>query len=320
MTDGMDSLARAPHTLFGLASQTRAPRKSARPPVLWNGSLLAFPEALAKVCLAALSLTLTAVSAGQSPPRDSQSLPSAAQIIGKALDWAERQEEQGFEEQLSCRYVSVKEGLDENRQVKSREVRLYKVYPIGDELYYELVRIDGRPLSEDEVRKEAEKKRKFIEESRSSDDKKKKKDEERVKFNDELISRYRAEVVGREAVNGRPAYIIRFEPKSGNLPVRRRIDHALNNSRGKVWIDAEEFGVARVEFELIEPVRLWLGILGKIGDMDGRFEQVRLKPGIWFPKTMSFYLKGRALFKSFHERRTSHWRDIEIEPTQTAAN
>ena len=73
-----------------------------------------------------------------------------------------------------------------------------------------------------------------------------------LRFDRELISRYRATLVGREKLNGRMAYLLEFEPKSKKLPVNHRIDYALNNSRGQVWIDAEDYGVARIEFHLMK--------------------------------------------------------------------
>ena len=46
--------------------------------------------------------------------------------------------------------------------------------------------------------------------------------------------------------------------------MQRRIDYALNKARGQIWIDKETFEAARVEFELIDRVRLWWGIVGTI--------------------------------------------------------
>jgi hypothetical protein len=47
---------------------------------------------------------------------------------------------------------------------------------------------------------------------------------------------YRYRLTGREAVGGRPAYVVAFEPRAGNAPLYR----------GRAWIDAETFGLARV--------------------------------------------------------------------------
>ena len=43
---------------------------------------------------------------------------------------------------------------------------------------------------------------------------------------------------------GRP---VQPEPRPGKLPVRRRIDHALNRSQGEVWIDTETYEIAQIQ-------------------------------------------------------------------------
>ena len=55
-----------------------------------------------------------------------------------------------------------------------------------------------------------------------------------------------------------------------DLPVRRRIDTALNKSTGRLWVVKEDFGVSRVEFEMDEPVRFWGGIVGVLRNTVGR--------------------------------------------------
>lgn len=47
---------------------------------------------------------------------------------------------------------------------------------------------------------------------------------------------YRYRLTGRDTVGGRPAYVVAFEPRAGDAPLYR----------GRAWIDAETFGLARV--------------------------------------------------------------------------
>ena len=71
-----------------------------------------------------------------------------------------------------------------------------------------------------------------------------------------------------------------FEPKSGKLPVRRRNDRTLNNSRGRVWLDQESYEIARVEFELKGPTRISWRILGFISRVDGMLDRKEGDDGI----------------------------------------
>ena len=254
----------------------------------------------------------------QAPPPPAAALPSAQEIIDRALKRADWMREQGYEDRLSGEHISVKEELDDEKGVKSREEILYRVYPLDGYLYYERMAVDGKPLSEEELKKRKEDFRKEVAASTSGEEEKQDDDND-IKFNQDLISRYEAEVEGVESINGRPAYVLTFQPKPGKLPVQRRIDYALNNSGGKLWIDTAEFGVVRVWFELLRPVKLWAGILGKVGLATGDLEQTRLADGVWLPRDLSIYIRGRVVFKSFHQQRQLQWRDLKLAPQQVAA-
>jgi hypothetical protein len=207
----------------------------------------------------------------------------------------------------------VKEELDDQKRVKSREEILYRVYPLDGYLYYERMAVDGKPLTQEELKQQKEDFRKAVSASKRGE-----KEDNEIKFNQDLISRFSAEVEGVESVHGRPAYVLRFQPKQGKLPVRRRIDQALNSSRGKLWIDKADFGVTRVRFELFRPVKLWAGILGRVGALTGDLDQTRLADGVWLPRDLSIYMKGRVVFKSFHQQRQLRWRDLKLAPKQVA--
>jgi len=243
-----------------------------------------------------------------------EALPPAKEIIEQAIERADWMLQQGFESRIICKHVSIREDLGDEREVKWKEEILYEVYPVDSHTYYERVAVNGKPLTAEERKERKEAFREEVAEQAPA-----KKDDTEIKFNAELVSRYRAETLGLETVNGRQAYVLAFEPRDGKLPVRRRIDHALNHSRGKLWIDKSEFGVVRVQFDLFKPVRLWGGIIGRMGALEGRLEQFRLQEGVWLPQRVDLYMKGRVLFKSFHQQRTLTWHDTLLAPKQIAS-
>jgi hypothetical protein len=265
--------------------------------------------------LAGVLLPADTAGAQGTGEKTNPAFPPAREIIDRALQRADWIREEGFEDRLICEYTSIREDLGEERQVKWREEILYKVYPVDGHIYYERVAVDGKPLTDEERKQRKEDFRKEIAGQSAV-----KKDDTEIKFDKELLSRYKSEILGVEAINGRPAYFLAFEPKDGRLPVRRRIDHALNNSRGKIWIDQEDFGVVRVQFELFKPVKLWGGIIGRMGALEGSLEQVRVQGGVWLPQKVDLYMRGRVLFKSFHQQRKLTWRDARFAPKQVASN
>jgi hypothetical protein len=292
-----------------------------RTPREWSHEPMVDARRLARVItwvLAFFLVTALPLIRAQVPPKADTTLPSAHEIIKRALKRADWIREQGYEDRLTGEHISVKEELDDNKDVKSREEILYRVYPLDGYLYYERLAVDGKPLTKEELKQRKEDFRKKVAASTSGEGEKQDDDNE-IKFNEDLISRYEAEVEGVESIDGRPAYVLTFQPKQGKLPVRRRIDHALNSSRGKLWIDKEEFGLVRVQFELFQPVKLWAGILGKVSAITGDLEQTRVADGVWLPRDLAIYLKGRVLFKSFHQQRQLQWRDLKLAPKQVAA-
>ena len=240
---------------------------------------------------------------------------TAREIVSRAVEQAKWARERGYEDRLQGEHISVREDLTDDKGVRYREEILYRVYPVDGHLYYERMAVNGEPLSEDERR---QRKEDFSKEIAEQEAKGEEEDDGEIKFDEELISRYDSELAREVVIGGRDAYLIEFEPKTGKLPVRRRIDHALNNSRGRIWIDKQDYGVARVQFELIKPVTLWAGLLGKVGAVEGDFQQVRLADGVWVPENLRLYMKGRVLFKSFHQRRTLQWQSLQLAPAELA--
>ena len=253
-----------------------------------------------------VALVASSVLAIGSPAEEkSVELPSAKDLIELALERANWLKEQKVEEKYSFSEVVLAEKLHADKSIKEREHSRYEVYPVEGVLFRRLVEKNGRPLSPEEIEWEEQKERDLREQLKRGE--KPKQDENRIEFNRDLISRFRAEVVSRELLHGRSTYVLRFEPKSNRLPVRRRIDYALNKSTGRMMIDEETYEVARVEFHLIKPVRLWWGLLGKLREAEGSLERKPATDGYWAPTELKTYVYGRVLFSSFHRRRQTQW-------------
>lgn len=245
------------------------------------------------------------LSWGQKPGPE----PSEREILSRALERALANDKRRAEQAYSFRHLRVSEKLNKQAQPTRVEKRLYQVVPIGGMRYERLLKEDGEPLSEKEQEAERRKEDKFrrrLEREGNTG----KSDDNEVRFNRDLVNRYRFRVEGTGELHGRKVYRLSFEPKSRKLPVRRRIDRALNNSRGSVWLDQESYEIVRVEFELIRTTRIWWGILGSISRIDGMMDRKEGEDGLWFPSYFRLYLKGRILFRSIHSRLESHWSDF----------
>ena len=243
------------------------------------------------------------------PGQNADPQPSEKEILARALERGLANDQRRVEHFYSFRHLRIQQKLDKQARPTRIEKRLFQVLPIGNVRYERLLEKDGEPLSQKEQETERRKEERFRRRLARDGNAGKKNDSE-VRFNRDLVDRYLFRVEGTEELHGREVYRLPFEPKSRKLPVRRRIDRALNNSRGSVWLDQGSYEIVRVEFELIRPTRIWWGILGSISRVDGMLDRKEGKDGVWFPSYFRLYLKGRILFRSLHSRLESHWSDF----------
>ena len=172
-------------------------------------------------------------------------------IVLEALQRAARNVERGVE--LRHRSLMTREvrRFDGDGRVEEVHTGDYEVIPIDGARYERRLTVDGRPLNAEEQEGERRREADFREARRrareSGEDER---DDDEIVFDEQLIERYEVAFEAEEVFRGRPSYRISFEPRPGRLPVRQRIDHALNKARGQIWIDKETYEAARVEFEL----------------------------------------------------------------------
>ncbi len=120
-------------------------------------------------------------------------------------------------------------------------------------------------------------------------------------LNKELIARYHFELLGKENVAGRAAYVLKFKPKSDKLPVKQITDRLINRLGGKVWIDTREFEIAKADIDLIGEVTMWGGVLGAMKKFSFDIERTRVDD-VWFNRVSNFEMEGRKFLDSSHVR------------------
>lgn len=95
------------------------------------------------------------------------------------------------------------------------------------------------------------------------------------------------------SLNGRPVYLINFFPKDEDSPnapkgtgKRGRIkNEILNHLRGTVYVDKDDFGIARVVTHANNPPEK-ISVVGRLYSMEATLEQDRLGE-VWVPKYIS---------------------------------
>jgi hypothetical protein len=254
---------------------------------------------IALAAFASLVFPFAALSADDPP------LPPVDEVLRNVLSAVKSPEVRHASAQFRSVQHTTIQKLDEKGRLREREDRVYDVGPLAGGVYARLVEKNGRSLSPSELQVEQQSQQRFIE--RSPAQWFGGGDSDRVALDQELFDRYRAEIVGRESVGGRPTLVLHFWPRSSDLPIRRRQDYVLNKLTGKVWIDQQDWEIVRVEAQLTERVRVWLGLIAAIDKVDVHFEQIRMGDAVYLPLKLTANFEGRKLFSTLRENVTVTW-------------
>jgi hypothetical protein len=169
-----------------------------------------------------------------------------------------------------------------------------------------LVKIQGRQLSDAELRKEAQREERLRQKFAGVDVKKKAAEKEEW-VTAQLLDRFQFQVQERIVLNERPTLVVSFRPKTGKLTAKNIADKLLNQLAGTVWVDEAEADAAKFSVTLLEPVSFgWFGILGALNQCGVMSERERMPAGVWLPTRQSLLVKGRFAFSSFRFRATEN--------------
>ena len=261
------------------------------------------------------TLLLVAVWAGTSaqPFSTARTEPDTdvRDIIDKALARMHWSDEQYYWARYRHSMSRRTRKFNDDGEVTDDQTRVYAVEPYRGVPYAKLISKNGDSVAGDDLAAEKKRWKEFLEALDNPPAEDDEADDNEIVFNEELIGRYTAELDGIRELRGRPSYVLTFKPKPGKLPVRRRLDHALNKSRGEIWIDQQTYEVARVSFALMERVRLWWGILGSVSEAIGHADRQPVTEDAWLPSELDIYIHVRVLFSTTRRGQISRWGEFE---------
>jgi hypothetical protein len=243
--------------------------------------------------LLTLPLRILAVNAVEPP------LPTLQQIFPRVMERARRESEndRSFESQFIFVRSKVTEFRNSKGEIKKHEAKTNTNNPALKKLAATPTPVPARapekaqPVSDSHsnVRGKAFEKDEFL-------------------VNGDLIKRFEFTLVGREILNGRPALMVDFVPAKGKLPERNLKDRFINKAAGRVWLDEEDYALAKVALRLTEQVNVLGGLVGAVWKFTYGFERERTENGLWFAREANWHLEGREVFLNrnvdYHEERT----------------
>ena len=242
------------------------------------------------------SLALLFAVAGQTTVRAEAAL-TADEVIQKAVARGQ-QDQQSAVPDFNYRKLTVTEELDGAGKVKERREKVYEISYRDGLSHARLLQVNGHLPSEEDLKQQSENEmnlRQITGEAKSA------KGDNRENFlTAELAARFDFKLIGQTNINGRNAYEISFQPKTPEPPVHRLVDRLLNQISGTLWIDTEEFEVARAEVVLRSEVNLLGGIIGSLKKLAFTLERTRVADGVWFSTLSKGDFLGRKLLDPTH--------------------
>jgi len=196
--------------------------------------------------------------------------------------------------------------FDKTGKVTKTETKEYTFFYLNGEEVSTLVKKDGKPLGDDEQKKENEKTQKRIEEIQKNEKKKEAKEEKakeegkEAKEDDEpgieIFLRVSQFVnPRRERFRGQDVLVFDFEPNPEYKP-KNMEERVVKQLAGVVWVDEKAHDVARLEAYFVGDVRIAGGLLANLQKGTSfAFEQAYVNNEIWLPTYLEAHIGARVL-------------------------
>lgn len=220
---------------------------------------------------------------------------------------------------------------DKTGKITKKELNEYTFFYLDGEEVSTLVKKEGKPLSDDEQKKENDKTKKRIEELQKKDKKKeekeqKAKDEGKDSKDDdpgiEIFLRV-CQFVNprRERFRGQDVLVFDFEPNPEYKPQNME-ERVVKELAGVVWVDEKAHDVARLEAYFVGDVRIGGGVLANLQKGTSFvMEQAYLNNEVWLPTYEEAHVGVRVLmvkgFKVNEVTKYSDYKRFNVETLNT---
>ena len=233
---------------------------------------------------------------------------TARQIIKKASEAAKRN---GLGEIVFSflRQAEV-EDLDSKGNIRKGYTKTYRAYTDGRD--QELVKVDGKPASQGQVAREQagnrERQQRYL--ARKKEGGTNKSGNLVTKNVDLFQEKFTPVLAGMGSVNARPAYVIQLQPNKDHKLKSRTVNRFMDQLNARLWVDKEEFHIARINAKLKKPVTFLGGLAGAVNAISISISQKRLAKDTWVDESVSANFDARIFWKTYHflmKSRSSHY-------------
>jgi hypothetical protein len=222
----------------------------------------------------------------------------AAEIVRRSVQADQRTLEQAKD--YTFQQTEVERDLDASGKVTSTESKTFDVLMLYGRPFRKLVAKNGKPLSprdqaeqDSKLQKEIDKRKRQSQQDIAKEEREAEKEQKNIrKVAGEIPNACILTLLGEEQVAGRPAYVIKAEPRPGYKSADART-RFLSKMRGTLWIDNADYHWAKLEAEPTETVSFgW--VLARISPGTKiEVDQLRVNDEIWAPSHIHMKLDAR---------------------------
>lgn len=241
-----------------------------------------------------------------------ESTPNVREIVLRSVsrDWRDLEARRNY---TFVRHTQEKQY--DGPKVTSAERKTFEVAILYGQPYSRLIAKDGKPLSQDDERKETGKMdREMAKRARESERDRAKREEEDKKdleeerqVRREVADAFNFNLLRDEIISGFPAWVIQAEPKPGYRPKTARAK-ILPKVRGTLWITKADYRWVKVDAEVIDTFSYGLMLFRLYPGTHLMFEQTRVNDDVWLPRKAHIRGFARvAMVKKYDLEIETHW-------------
>ena len=233
-----------------------------------------------------------------------ESLPNSAEVTTKIVQRARAVARSQGNPPYCYQKRSLVEELDAAGQVVNSTEKTYDVTLIAGVPFSRLVKIQGRELALEELRKEDAREEAFRQKLTAVNLKRMARKKE-TWLTPALVDKFQFSVQERLEYRGRQTLRLHFQPKPGPRPEKTLQDRVLNRLAGTIWLDEEDAEIVKGSVHLNENVHVGLGgIIGSLSQLELNLERQRMTDGVWVNTKHCLLIQGRKLFSAMRYRTT----------------
>jgi hypothetical protein len=238
-------------------------------------------------CLSCWLLTLTVARAEDAPP-----LPDLEIVLERMIERAQLEEhnDHDFKQRYQFRTIRLREEFNAKGRVQKRKERNRLNEPDPEAEPTMLLRATrdeaGAPMELDE-RAAAEALTSGRAFSRAD-----------FPVDKQTLERFDFTLHGRETLGDRTVLVLDFVPAKKQPSPRGLKERLINRAAGRIWVDEQDWAVAKADLYLSEPVSVLGGVVGVLRSFTYLFQRERTEEGLWYPARVDWRLEGRQLFSN----------------------